>query len=457
MSPVGFEPRPYWNMEAETMSREQLREVQWRKLKRQIDYNYSRSPWYRQLMDGAGIRPGDVRSWEDFQKIPTWNKDQHRRIQTESAERYGDPYYMLGCAGREKFVRFSSTSGTTGTPTLYTVTRNDVQVLNELFARKFWRVGLRPGDIVVHAKSLSMFTGGVPAVVALQEYGCGVVPVGADSGSRRILEYARLTRANVLWCTPSLAEHLIEKCPEVLGCQVGDLGIQYILGGGEPGPGIPALKEKIESAYGARLFDNIGSSHPFHGISCSDGVYRGMHFVSEDYCILELLDVETRRPIPLSEGATGIMVFTYLDWEGSPLMRYDLGDILEVHTDPCPCGKSGIRFQIVGRADDMLIVKGVNIYPATIKNIIAHFAPRTTGYFRIVLDQPGPRVTPPLHLEVEHGSGVRSDELPHLEQEIIKYMKDACRVSPRITWLAPGSIERSSHKQKLIVVRPAAS
>lgn len=438
----------------ELMSREEVRDLQWKKLKRQIDYNYSRSPFYRQLMDGAGIKPEDVRSWEDFQQIPTWNKDVQRRIQTEGAEKYGDPFYMVGCAGRENFVRFTSTSGTTGVPTLYTATKHDVAVLNELFARKFKIVGLKPGDIVVHGKSLSMFTGGVPAVVALQEAGIGVVPVGADAGSRRLLEYAKLARANVLWCTPSLAEYMIERCPEILGHPIRDLGIEIILGGGEQGPGIPSLKERIETSYGARLFDNIGSSHPFHGISCPDGTYRGMHWVSEDYCVLELLDLETKKPIPLTDGAIGEKVFTYLDWEGTPLMRYALGDVFQLFTEPCPCGVGGIRFKIIGRADDMLIVKGVNIYPSAIKNTLVKFSPDVTGYFKIVLDAPGPRVNPPLCLEVEHGPDVHSADLPGLEERIVRLMKDAHRVSPKITWLAPGSIERSSHKQKIIEVRP---
>lgn len=446
-------PANYWNPAIETMSWEQIQVLQWEKLKRQLVYNYTRSPFYRKVMDDIGLRPEDVRSWEDFQQIPTWNKEKHRELQTQSAEEYDDPYYLLGCAGRENFVRFTSTSGTTGVPTLYTATRNDVRVLNELFARKFRRVGLKPGDIAVHAKSLSMFTGGVPAAVALQEYGCGVVPVGADSGSRRILTFAKLAKANVLWCTPSLSEYLIEKCPEVLGCEIGALGIQYVLGGGEPGPGIPSLKEKIETAYGAKMFDNIGSSHPFHGISCHDGVYRGMHWVSPDYCILELLDLETRKPIPLTDGAIGIKVFTYLDWEGTPLMRYDVGDVLQVWTEPCECGHSGMRFKIIGRADDMLIVKGVNIYPAAIKNAILNFKPRTTGYFRIVLDSPGHRVTPPLQIEVEHGPDVSHADLPALEEELVRFVKDNHRVSPKVTWLEPGTIERASHKQKLIVYR----
>ncbi len=439
----------------ETMSRDELRDLQWRKLRRQLVYNYTRSPYYRQKMDACGIRPEDVRSWEDFQQIPTWNKEDQRRIQTESAEKYGDPYYLVGCAGRKNFVRFTSTSGTTGVPTLYTQTGKDVATLSLLCARKWRIVGLKPGDIVVHAKSMSMFTGGVPILFALMEHGCGVVPVGADSGSHRILTYMKLTKANVLYCTPSMAEYLIERCPEVLGCEARDLGIEIVIGGGEPGPGIPALKEKIESGWGARLFDHIGSSHPFHGISCPDGIYRGMHFTSEDYCVLELLDPETRKPVPITHGATGEMVFTYLDWEGTPLMRYALGDMLEVYTDPCPCGHGGARFRILGRADDMLIVKGVNIYPATIKNALVQFMPETTGYFRIVLDQPGPRVRPPLKLEVEHGPEVSKDALPGLADRIVKHLKDAHRVSPSITWLEPGSIERSSHKQKLITVRPS--
>jgi len=145
--------------------------------------------------------------------------------------------------------------------------------------------------------------------------------------------------------------------------------------------------------------------------------------------------------VDMKDGAVGEMVFTFLDWEGGPFLRYVLGDILQIFTKPCVCGFPGIRFNILGRGDDMLIVKGVNIYPSAIKEAVAHFHPRTTGVLKILLDKPGPLVKPPLKLQVEYGAGVRPQETATLKEEIRKHMKDNLRVNPEIELVPPGSIK----------------
>ncbi len=446
--------KKYWNEAIETMPEDQMRALQWKKLKPQVDYNYKHSPFYQHQMDEAGIHPEDIRTWDDFEQIPMIDKSILREVQRQSLEEHGNPYHLISCCGREKIVRITATSGTTGTPTLYTYTRNDTRNQLELTSRMLWRMGIRPGDVVVHAKALSMFGGGFPSLFCTQEFGAAIVPVGAEGGSRRILQFTRLTKANVLSASPSLLEYLIDKCPEHLGCEVGDLGLKRLIGGTEPGGGIPAVKQKIESAYGCPLMDRMGGVNPFCIVNCSDGVYRGLHWVSPDYCYLELLDPETKQPIPITNRAVGTNVVTWLGYEGTPLMRYSVGDVVEVDTDPCPCGDSGIRFHIRGRGDDMLIVKGANVYPSGIKNALLQFAPRITGFFKVILDAPGPRVNPPLQLEVEYGKDVSASELPALSEQIVRYMHDVLRVSPAITWLPPGSIELgSTQKAKYIEVR----
>ena len=142
-----------------------------------------------------------------------------------------------------------------------------------------------------------------------------------------------------------------------------------------------------------------------------------MHFVSWDHCILELVDPETRKPMDMEDGAIGEMVFTFIGWEGGPFMRYALGDLIQIFTKPCACGWPEIRFKILGRADDMLIIKGVNIYPAALKSVVGEFAPRTTGALRIILNGPGPLVTPPLKIKVEYGAGDMTAEEKHRLKE----------------------------------------
>ena len=446
------EERKPWNP-VESLSRDELQALQWSRVGPQIAYNYEHSPFYRRRFDELGIKPRDISTWADFRKIPTMDKELHRQAQEESIERFGHPYGMLACAPPEEVVLINATSGTTGMPTLYTTTQHDLAILNELQARKFWRVGLRPGDRVLHGFSLSLFVGGVPLIQALNKYGVCVIPVGAEVGSRRLLETAALTRPRGLASTPSYAEYLAEKAPETIGQPISELGIEVLMCGGEPGVGLPAVRQRIETAYGARLYDFIGATHTFHGVSCDLKEYQGLHLVSEDYCILELLDPETKQPLELGDGVIGEMVFTYLDFRGTPFLRYALGDVLQVFTSPCECGWPGLRFKIIGRSDDMLIVKGVNVFPAALRNVVSQYAPRTTGQMRVVLDRPGHRVTPPLRLVVERGEDVKSSGLGSLKAELENMMHDKLKIRPEIELVPPGSLERSSHKTKLIEIR----
>src|SRR3990172_6598332 len=218
--------RLLWNERIERMSRDELHALQLERLKRQVAYNYAGSPYYRERMDVAGIARADIRSFEDFARVPLMDKGEHRRIQERSLAEHGTPFALLACAPAEKIVRVSATSGTTGMPTLYTVTAHDVGVVNEMHARKYWRAGIRPGQVMIQAVSLSMFTGGLPLSDGIQHLGACVVPVGIEGGTRRVLEYARLTRAHALIATPSFGQYLIEQCPEAGAGDARALGLR---------------------------------------------------------------------------------------------------------------------------------------------------------------------------------------------------------------------------------------
>jgi phenylacetate-CoA ligase len=446
--------RKFWNEEIETLPAEKMRDLQWNRLKDQLKYNYENSVYYREeKFHKVGLTPADIQTFEDFQNIPLMTKDEQRWTQEESLRRFGHPYGLITCAPKEKIIRINSTSGTTGQPTLYTLTRNDINVLNEMHARKYWRTGLRPGHIVLQALSLSMFTGGLPLSDGLQAMGLCVVPVGIEGGTQRVLDFALLTRPDVLIATPSFGEYLIEQAPRLIGKDAHELGIRWFYCAGEPGAGIPSLRKSLKEGFGAKVFDHTGGGHAFHGISCDIEPYAGMHFVSQDHCILELVNPETKEPIEMADGAIGEMVFTFIDWEGGPFMRYALGDLIQVFTSPCRCGWPETRFKILGRADDMLIVKGVNVYPAAIKEVVKDFVPRTTGAFRIILNQPGPLVIPPLRLRLECGAeNMSAAEQKDLIQELSDSMKDRLRVKPSIELLPPFSIPRISGKTSLIEI-----
>jgi len=444
-----------WNEKIETLSRDELRALQLKRLKAQVHYNYERSPFYKAKFDQVGARPEDIQSFEDFAKIPLMTKDEHRQAQEESIERYGNPYALLACAPKEKIIRINATSGTTGTPTLYTLTRHDVEIVNEMHARKYWRAGIRPGDVMLQALSLSMFTGGLPLSQGIMHMGACVVPVGIEGGTKRVLQFLRLTSPVAIIATPSFGQYLIERCPELTGKPATELGLRWFFCAGEPGGGNPEVRKVLAEGFGAKVFDHTGGGHAFHGISCDEPPeqFSGMHFVSEDHCLLELVDPETKEPIEIEDGAVGEMVFTFLDWEGGPFMRYALGDILQVFTKPCACGMPGIRFKIIGRADEMLIVKGVNVYPEAIRAAILKFSPRVTGHFRILLDKPGPLVQPPLNIRIEYGVGVKEKDLSALEQEMTRYFREEIRVSPKFQWVPPETLPREKKKTRYIEVQ----
>ena len=446
--------KKFWNPAIETLSADEMRALQWRRLKKQLQYNYDHSEFYREeKFNKVGLTPDDIHGLEDFQNIPLMTKDEHRRTQEESLRRFGHPYGLITCAPVEKIIRINSTSGTTGQPTLYTLTQNDVDVLNEMHARKYWRTGLRPGNIVLQALSLSMFTGGLPLSDGLQAMGLCVVPVGIEGGTKRVLEFTLLTRPDVLIATPSFGEYLIEQTPKLVGREARELGIRWFYCAGEPGAGLPSLRKKLQQGFGAKVFDHTGGGHAFHGISCDTEPYPGMHFVSPDHCILELVDPDTKQPLPMADGAIGEMVFTFIGWEGAPFMRYALGDLIQIFTEPCACGWPEMRFKILGRADDMLIIKGVNIYPAAVKSLVGEYMPRTTGALRILLDGPGPLINPPLKIRIEYGAKDMTDaEKNTLVRDLTDTMGERLRVKPQIELVPPQSLPREAGKTTLIQI-----
>jgi phenylacetate-CoA ligase len=251
-----------------------------------------------------------------------------------------------------------------------------------------------------------------------------------------------LFRGTVYVGTPSLAEYLIEQSPKLLNKTVGDLGFKVLMCGGEPGAGIPEVKNKIESAYGCRIFD-AGAGF---GCSCDHEEYQGMHWLGDDLAYYELVDPETKAPIPMENGAKGEAVFTSLEGDGWVMIRNSMGDIHQVFTDPCPCGRSGFRYKVIGRSDDMLKVKGVMVYPSHIKGVINEFVPKVTGEMRIILDEKPPRVVPPLKIRVEHAKGLSEEQVNALGKEIVDTMSKKLKINPSIIWAEPGSLERSHYK-----------
>ncbi len=449
--------RPYWNMKIEPLlNTPDIIPIQQKNMQQTLEDLYHNAPYWRKRFDELKVKPEQIKTTDDLASaFPPLTKDDVRAAMMEFMGEAGPRGAVEGFmpASISDLVLMCTTSGTTGEPTPYFFTQRDLELWYESISRAFWRAGLRPGMVVIHAMALSMFAAGVPGVQALEHFGALAIPMGAEAGSERLLSFARLYSALIgidgIVCTPSYAEYLIEKAPEVIGDSLTSIGIKVVFCGGEPGAGIPEVRKKIMEGFGAKVFDAMGMG-PILWASCDHEEYQGMHFVTEDTCILELVDPETKECIPVEDGAEGAIVLTPLLSKGLSVIRHIVGDVARIETSPCPCGKTGKRVRIIGRVDDMLKVKGVMVYPAAIDGVIASFVPRVTGEFRIVLTEPPPRVTPPLKLKVEYGEGISEEELPALAKEIADKMHDRLRIRPEIQWVPPKTLERSVHKTRFI-------
>ncbi|MCP4213224.1 MAG: phenylacetate--CoA ligase [bacterium] len=444
--------RKYWNMDIEPrLNTEEMRNIQSEKLKEALVWQYEHTPFNRRRFEKAGVMPADIKSFEDFaEAIPPSGQDDIRGVIDEVGFDMNKLMrHLFGDRRVDDLYLLTTTSGTTGIPTPYPNFRASINDSQEIMSRAAWRMGFRPGDKIGLCFGLSMHAAGTPQLLWFQNYpGITMIPIGAEAGTEKILQFIQLFGVNVFLGTPSLALHLIERCPEVLNIPVKDLGIKTLLLGAEPGAGIPEVREKLETEYNAKVFD-AGAGY---GCSCDYPIYQGMHWLADDFAYYELLDPETMKPVPMENGATGIMCGTSLNPKAAVWfdMRFTMMDIHQVFTDPCPCGLSGFRYKVVGRADDMLKVKGVPVYPAAIEGVIHSMPDKLTGHFRIILDELPPRVVPPLKLKVEHSNTVRDEELPIVEKELTDRMHRLLKIRPTITWLRPNTLERSDKKTQFL-------
>jgi phenylacetate-CoA ligase len=447
------EERLYFNQQMEPLlNTAAMKKIQLSKLQSTLRYFYDHVPFDRERMDRAGIKPEDINSFAELaQALPVCGQADYRevfdRFDNDMLKAYD---FLYGQARMKNLHLLTTTSGTTGIPTPYPVFHQTVEAMGEIMGRMGWRAGLRSGDRLAIGFGLSMHAAGTPILYYYKKIpGVTIIPIGAEAGTERFLTLLKLFQVNAITCTPSLALYLAECCKDILGEPIASLGIEKLLLGAEPGAGIPEIRQRLENDYGAKVID-VGAGY---GVSCECEEYQGMHWIADDHCHYELVDPETHEPVNMEHGATGLAVFTPLEPEATIYftnLRYTLNDIHQVFTDPCPCKRSGFRYKIVGRADDMLKVKGVPVYPAAIQGLINGFVPQLTGSFRIVLDREPPLVIPPLKLKIEYGTAIKEGELQSLETAISTKMHALLKVRPAITWLKPNTLERAVKKTQLL-------
>jgi len=437
--------------ELNKLSAEQIKEYQEKKLGRQLAYCYENSEYYYKKFQDCGATPEDIKTLEDFRKLPIMmTKQDERESQRESLERFGHPFGMHLCAPLDSLELTSTTSGTSGTPTFtYTFSKRDLNgPVADLWAFMFRAANIKPGDRVLFAYALGIYATSM-LLWGIRKMGALPIDVDVRGGADAILQFAQLTKPVSFATTPSLAEYMINKAPASIGKKVGELGFDSLLLCGEPGPGIPEVKERLESAYGARVYDYWAPGGLGFGLSCNSEAYHGLHCYAPDYNLFQddLIDPSTREPIDSVDGAIGEAVHTSLDRDACPIIKYAYGDIVQIITGKCPaCGFSGKRLKFVGRSDDMLIVKGSNVYPAAIQEIVNSFSPRVTGAMKIVLEEQPPRVVPPLKIKVEYAEALDQNQLTDLEKEIKSACSHSIKINPQIIWVPPNTFEKSLRK-----------
>ena len=384
------------------MNREALRSLQLKKLKALVARVENESPYYRDKFKKASVSASSLKTLEHYQDFPFFDKDEERLSQQLSKEQLGHPFGLHITCDPKLVNRVSSSSGTTGSPTFSGFTKADRAIAAENTARGLKRMDIEPGDVVMHASVLSMWIAGVPAVDSMMAYGACVVPVGALSGVERVAQIAVETRPKMLRTTVSFARHLAATMQERAGVDPKQLGIEKVVVTGEPGGSIPEIYGEIEAGFGgATVYDNMGATgcHSPTGVSCE--AHAGIHFYAEDNAYFEIVDPDTLKPLSIENGVEGEIIFTGLERECGPLLRWRDKDIIRINTEPCECGRPGVRMTFKGRVDDMLLIKGVNVFPNAVRDVVNRISELTTGNIRMVLPKPGPVAEPPVNVLVE--------------------------------------------------------
>lgn len=437
-----MQPKEYLDPEIETAEPVQLREVQEAKLGKQLDYLLARSPFYQDKFREASVRREHFRSLPDLARFPFTTKEDLRESQALCP-----PLGRHMAADMTSVIRIHSSTGTTGRPSFVGVTRRDAEVWTHLTARSFYTQGIRPSDIVIHAASLTLFVGGLPCKDAIERLGATFVPVGTGASEKLVL-IAKALRANALHCTPSYAIYLADYVRREAKMEPRELGLEKIVCGAEPGVGIPSVRARMTEEWGARVTEGLGNADmaPIIFSECPD--QSGMHFNAQEYVLVEVIDPESAEALPIEPGVSGELVYTSLERECVPLLRFRTRDRVTIMGTSCPCGRTSFKLRCVGRTDDMLIVLGVNVFPSAVKDVVSSFRPKTTGEMQILLEEPGPGVKPPLKVVAEFGE--EPPDLAGLKRQIEAKIKSVLTVPSAVELVPPGTLPRFEMKGQLI-------
>ena len=407
----------------------------------QLAYLLARSAFYLEKLGAAGLATAeDAGGLAEIAGLPLTEKSELKKTATPES-----PIGTHLCADASEIVRIYSTSGTTGTPSYIPLTVRDLDDWVTGSARSYAASGITAGQRIVSTYNAGPFVAGA-ALASFDRIGLCHVPVGTGN-TERLLRAVELLHPEAAVLTPSYAEYVIEAAADG-GLDLAGSSVRRVLVAGEPGGGEPAFRARLEEGWGARITEAMGIGDI--GISlwgeCEE--QDGMHLGARGFVHPELIDPETTESIPFEDGASGELVLTHLRHQAAPLLRFRTGDHVEVRMSPCPCARTGPRVRCVGRTDDMLLVRGVNVFPSAVRDVVGTFVPRVSGYVRVRAERPGAKQEPPLPVAVELAQGEETD--PELAGAIRERLRAVLVVQTRVDLVPWGSLARDEYKGQLI-------
>ena len=435
----------YWNEAMETMLPAALEVLEDRLVRETASDAGERSPFYRGKFLEAGVAPRHIERARDLTRLPFTTKAELRASQEQHP-----PLGLHTAVPVSDVRRIHKTSGSTGRALYIAMTRRDIEVTNECGARAFWAAGLRPDHVAVHCLNYCLWLGGYTDHSTLEYTGAAVVPFGVGHSSL-LVRTIRDLGVTAISCTPSYMAVLGQVVREELKMEPRELDLRLGLFGGEPGMGMPGVRRAIEDHWGLTAKDaNYGMSDTLSNFAAECDVRPELHFLGQGAILCQLIDPERESDKGIAAGESGEFVFTTLGREGQPLLRYRSGDVVTIlGTGACACGRTGFRFRVLGRSDDMLIVKGINVFPAAVENILAEMRPELTGAFRILLPRPNPLET--LSIRAEHGETVGRQDLASLRDKIERRLRELLGARAEVELVAPGSLPRFEGKARRLV------
>ena len=426
----------FWNPRIETMPYEELKQLQYHELKQLVNNLYSFNKFYHDRMREANVSPLDINCLDDIRKLPFMYKQDLR-------DNYPDKMFT---APKNEIVRYHVSSGTSGKPTLVAYTRHDLDYWTEALARSFTSAGIGPGDIMQVSYGYGLFTGGLGAHYGAEKVGATVLPASTGNTQRQ-LEMMQDLGVTVIACTPSYLTHLCTTAREMGIDWKRDMKLKKAILGAEPSS--ESMRTRLQNEMGIKCYDIYGTAEQAGPMFSECEAQKGAH-ICGDLMLVEILDRETGEP--LEPGNEGEMVVTMLQKEAMPMIRYKMKDITHLDVEPCECGRTSPRIgRITGRADDMLIIRGINVFPSQIEYTLMRI-PQVGEQYMIYVTREGDLDR--MQLQVEIRPEAFSDKVEdmvalraHIESELKKYLNVAVEVELK----APGELPRFDGKAKRVI------